>query len=107
MPLDRSRPYAEVCGLPGAAFEQDGIMYKHDGSLATPEHIVEEPEPYNGPEINPPSVSCIEAQSPPVDVKDGQVLDDMHWRKLKILVESFDGTWTTRENAIKFIRGRK
>lgn len=107
MPLDRSRPHAEVCGLPGAAFEQDGVMYKSDGSLADPAPIVEESLPYSGLEINPPSVSCIEMQSTPQDINDGQSLEEMHWRKLKILVENYGGEWSTREAAINFIKRGK
>ena len=38
MKLDRSRPFAEVIGRPGVAFEQDGRNFRQDGSdvLETP-----------------------------------------------------------------------
>ena len=34
--LDRSRPYSEMCGLPGVAFEQSGFYFNHDGN-----HVLE------------------------------------------------------------------
>lgn len=38
MRLDRSRPFAQVIGRPGIAFEQDGRNFRNDGSevLETP-----------------------------------------------------------------------
>lgn len=39
MRLDRSRPFAQVIGRPGIAFEQDGRNFRHDGLevLETPQ----------------------------------------------------------------------
>lgn len=34
MRLDFSRPYSEVIGRPGVTYEQDGINFRVDGSLA-------------------------------------------------------------------------
>lgn len=37
MQLDRSRPFAEVIGRPGVAFEQDGRNFRQDGSEVVPQ----------------------------------------------------------------------
>lgn len=102
--LDKTKPYAEVCGLPGAVFEQNGVMFKTDGSVANDTAPIIEEIYVSEPELNPPSVSCIEQQSNPVDHYNGQALEDLHWRKLKAIVEVYGGTWTNRADAIVFIK---
>lgn len=102
--LDRNRPFAEICGLPGAAFEQDGIMFRNNGSVAADVAPIIEEIWVSEPELNPPSISCIEMPSNPIDHSDGQSLEDMHWRKLKALVEVYGGTWVNRAEAILFIK---
>lgn len=103
--LDRSKPYSEVHGLPGAMFEQAGVLFKFNGAPAVDvAPFVEESiisEPY---EINPPEVSCIEQPSIP---SDGKTMEDMHWQHLRMLVESFGGTWSNRHDAIAFMNGKK
>ncbi len=39
--LDKERPYAEVCGLPGAAFTQDGKLFNTQGHFVDPKNCTE------------------------------------------------------------------
>lgn len=39
--LDREKPYAEVCGLPGAAFTQDGSLFNTQGYFVDPKNCTE------------------------------------------------------------------
>lgn len=108
--LDKTRPFAELLGLPGAAYEQDGVKFKPDGTEALPSDlapIVDEIIIKEKYEINPPSVSCIEMPSEPVDTYNGRTIEDMHWKQLKALVESYGGAYTDRMSAISFMRGKK
>lgn len=103
--LDRSRPYAEIHGLPGALYTQDGFNFRHDGREALDiSPIVEEPPAYSGPEINPPAVSCIEQPTDCDGSEKEKPLEEMHWRHLKALVESYGGEWTNRAEAIAFLQ---
>lgn len=46
--LDKSKPYAEVCGLPGAVFEQGGNFFNSDGHYVREEDcqpVTDEPDP--------------------------------------------------------------
>ena len=104
MPLDRSKPYAEVSGLPGASYEQNGILFTSDGmpSLHLNPYTEDAPEFDSGEPL--PAVTCIEMPSVAEDITNGDALENLHWRKLKLLVESYGGTFTTRLEAIKFIK---
>jgi hypothetical protein len=103
--LDRARPFAEVYGLPGAVFEQDGKFFRTDGSEAKSLGSYDEPTVSVSEEIIP-AVTCIEQPSLPVEMENGRNLEDMHWRHLKALIESFGGEWTTRKDAIEFMKGK-
>ena len=107
MILDRSRPYAEVIGLPGAKWEQDGHLFKPDGApvLTTLAPIADGPD--------------VEIEDPDLDAKvhtdlgddtgptsSANDLETMHWKRLKILAESFGVEWTNRQDVIAQIRGK-
>lgn len=84
MPLDRSRPYAEIlCGLPYPVYEQDGRRYTHLGRPL-------DPEPETPAERD-------DAEEVPLERRSGQ-----HIRRL---VEAYGGTFTTKEEGIRFLRG--
>ncbi len=102
--LDVTKPYAEICGLPGATYEQDGIRFKPDGTEAIDVEPIIEEIWISEKEENPPSVSCIEMPSSPPEA--GKTLDDMHWKHLKAMVEAYGGEWKGRAEGIAFIRGR-
>lgn len=102
--LDFSRPYSEVYGLPGAVYEQDGFNFKSDGTEFKEQH--EEEENIIITEDVVPSVTCVEVHSEPVIESSDRNLEDMHWRHLKALVESFGGEWTNKQQALDFMKGK-
>lgn len=105
--LDRSRPYAEVHGLPGAYWSQDGINYRFDGEEALDLAPIVEEIPDETEEIIP-AVCCIEVQSLPSEANtEGRMVEDMPSRYLKALVESYGEVWTNRKDAIKLMKGKK
>lgn len=105
--LDRNRPYAEVHGLPGAYWSQDGINFKYDGSEALDVSPIVEELPIEQEEIIP-AVCCIEMPSLPAEVNTtGRNIEDMPSRHLKALVESYGEQFTTRKEAIKLMKGKK
>lgn len=102
--LDRSRPYAEVYGLPGAAFEQDGFYFTPAGAEAQPEPIVQEPPiPSNDTDPNIGKVTVVESEEPKDDFSN---LEAMRWAELKALVEAYGGECKSRKAAYEFLRGR-
>ena len=86
--LDEARPFGEVIGKPGIHFEQDGLLFNSNRLAVDGEgHVLDLPEtekPANAP-------------------KD---YDAMHWKHLKPLVEMYGGTWTNKEDAVAFLRGK-
>lgn len=105
MRLDFSKPYAEVHGQLGAVYEQNGLLYRGDGSPATNLQDIPE-EVFVKDDSIPPPVCVIESPSLPIESTERN-LQDMHWRHLKALVESFGGEWTNRLDAIKFMEGKE
>lgn len=105
MSLDFSKPYGEVHGMPGAAYEQNGIYYKTDGSPAIhAQEYIEEVVIQD--DTIPPPVCVIEQGTEPVEATDDKSMDAMHWKHLKALVESYGGEWTTRQAALEFMKGK-
>lgn len=100
MNINWSKPYVEVCGLPGAVYEQDGLMFKSDGSPALDTQPIVEEILSQVEEIIP--------INPLAETKDPEVKSqnpkDLHWKHLKVLVESYGGTWTNKENALEFLK---
>lgn len=111
--LDQSRPYAEVHGLPGAMYEQDGVLFKYNGSEAFSsdvEHIIEEVAQAELEDATP-YIFCVEQKTSSSDkveanLGSGRDLDNMHWKHLKSLVEVYGGTWENKEQAISFLKGK-
>lgn len=58
--LDKKRPYAEVYGLPGAAFQQDGILFTAGGLEAQVDDLTpivdQEPVPMTAEEEEDPNI---------------------------------------------------
>ena len=84
--LDRSRPFAEVHGLPGAVYEQDGKYFRVSGEESTGFTPIDEEAKQPEEEVIP-AQTCIEQSSLPVEDETGRNLEDMHWRHLKALQE--------------------
>lgn len=107
--LDKSRPYAEVYGLSGVAYEQDGLTFNRSGKLSLPISHTEEVIPKEDKSL-PPSYFTEEQPSPPQqdEISGGTSIETMHWKHLKTLVESYGGEWNNRQEAIVFLkRGKK
>lgn len=106
MSLDFSIPYAEVHGLPGAVFEQNGSYFKRDGSIATSvseyiEEVVAEDDSI------PPPIACYEQQtSPAAKSSHDDSISGMPDKHLKVLIESFGGEWVNRKKALEFMKGK-
>lgn len=105
--LDRSKPYAEVHGLPGVVFEQDSQYYDMVGNIATPKNQIEEVEPVDDGLPLPYNYLTEQSTLPVEPQQKGDTLEDMHWRHLKALVESYGGEWNNKEKALEFLRGKK
>ena len=91
MRLDRTRPTSEVLGGPCRLLEQDGHYFTPAGvHVDSSGHPLSDPEP---PIDAPPPASA--------DTYEG-----MDHRHLKVLMENYGEKYTTRESAIKFLRGR-
>lgn len=104
MRLDLSKPYAEVHGGLGVAYEQNGVFFKGTGESVEQLQEIPEEKPVEDNTIQP--CVCVEEQQTLPIESTARDLQDMHWRHLKALVESFGGEWTTRLDAIKFMEGK-
>ena len=108
--LDKSKPYSEIIGQPGLAYLQDGVTFNGTGTPVTPAAFAAlqdvnyvEPEPVEDPEDLPRYYVQDEkhAAEPPAEG-----LDDMSWHKLKSMLEIYGEVYTTKEEALKFLKGR-
>ena len=104
--LDKSKPYAEVHGLPGAVYEQGGKLYGFDGQPANP-------NPYNDDvEVPPedvfiPGPVCYEQPTLPPELENGRNIEDMPLSLLKKLVENYGGKWEGKKAALEFLKGKQ
>lgn len=94
MRLDLTRPYAEVIGLPGVCYEQDGHCFNRVGN-----EVDQCGRPVLAPEPSHAEAVLAEVGERPYEA--------MHWKQLKVLVETFGGVWTDKEGAIRFLRGQQ
>lgn len=114
--IDDTRPKAEVYGMSGAAFEQDGVFYSSAGLEIFPEERQEPPEEEILPENpNDPNIGyTVVSSEPVVDLTpDGEpVVTDstyagMHHMKLRAMLKIYDVEWTDRDSAIAYLSGKK
>ena len=86
MRLDESQPYAEIHGGGVVRYEQNGRMFLP-----------------NGREVGAPDdgLDDVPAEAP----AGASSYQSMHWKTLKAIVESYGGTWTNKEAAIRFLEG--
>ena len=105
--LNRSRSYAEIIGLPGVAYEQDGRRFDSSGKeIEALDFEPVEERAGKTPDDILPAVTVIEAQTPPGQSDEGKSLEKMHWRHLKAMVETYGGEWTNTRDAVTFLRGK-
>lgn len=105
--LDKSRPYAEIFGIVGASFEQDGILFTSAGQEAKNTYEVkDEEEPDN--DVDDAEIRSETIVSEPAPAEDASVdtFESMHDRHLKALVEGYGGTFESRDGAMQFLRHR-
>lgn len=107
--LDRARPIGEVVGQPGVKWEQDGHLYKSNGDPVNAAKLIpvnDEPTPPS-PRDDTPIKPAVVIEAPPgaEDAKP-QSIEEMHWTKLKVLVEANGGVWSNRADAVEFLKGK-
>lgn len=108
--LDINKPYAEIHGLPGACYEQDGFKFKSDFTEVKLEDI----SPYieevleDEDDSGAPAINIIEQQTPPSDTSSGETLETMNEKTIKLLVESYGETWPgSKQGAIALLKGNQ
>lgn len=114
--MDLDRDKSEVFGLPGVAFEQNGILFTSDGIEAPPEHYATAPEEET-PEDNPydPNIGRVvmqDEQAPAVRIsEDGteepSSLDTMHYTKLMALCKIHDIEYTNKADVVAQLKGKQ
>lgn len=100
--LNRNKPFAEVHGLPGAIYEQEGMYFNGNGDESSLRSIEEETSIISEEIIPPNPLSASEIMAPESD----SGLGEMHWKHLKALVESYGGEWENKEKALIFLKGK-
>jgi len=106
--FDRNAPFESVGGAPGVAYSQNGRYFNNGGYEV---EIVKV-----GEGDNQRSIGCVKADATPALTADEEdeyrastdqdvPPSQMHWRKLKAVVEQFGHKWTNREDAIAFLEG--
>lgn len=92
MRFDPTQPYAEVIGIAGAKYEQNGRRFSPGGFEVLPDGRVVEDEPENAADEEAP---------------EGEGFSGMHWRHLKAMVEAAGGEWTNKEDALRFLGAKE
>lgn len=107
--FDRHAPFDSVGGLPGAAYLQKGRYFNQGG------FEVELYKEGAGTE-NERTMARVKADAQPSLTADEEdeiqasvdadiPVEQLHWRKLKVLVETYGGKWTNRDDGISFLKG--
>ena len=110
--LNRDLPYGTVMGLPGVHYEQNGILFNFAGDEVGDgevERINDEPtppSPRDDTPIFPAEVAKEDENVVSANAKKTQdTFEQMPLKELKALVIAGGGSWTTKEDAIRFLRG--
>jgi hypothetical protein len=130
--LDTSRPYATVFGLPGADFQQDGILFNASGRAVTegdtmpitdgdaaPRPVVQsanigDAKPFGTAPIEQPFIQkAAPAPEYAPNVKEptpeelwaqGYIhVQNLNWKALQQLVIQAGGKWSNKEDAYAFL----
>lgn len=123
--FDRARPYAEVLGQPGLAYQQDGYAFNGRGEVVTaaeqaklkpvdapepqptpddgsiPRCVIAEDQPKSSRSAAEGSVTCGEPEG------DMPKLESMHWKKLQKMCNVYGIDYVNREQAISDLKGKK
>lgn len=90
--LDRSKPYGEIYGEPGVAFEQNGKYYDGGGSLVVPKGATDVPA------VETPEPVAVVAAPVTADVP-----TPTSNKVLRAQMEQYGQEWTSREAALRFL----
>lgn len=107
--FDPLKPYAEVLGQPGLAFQQDGNTFNACGQLVTPEMAAAlkpvdseptKPSPRDDSMLKIYETKSDDSEQP----RDTSNIDNMHWKTLQKMVQDYGGEYKSREQAIQFLK---
>jgi len=106
--LDKSKDYAEVYGLPGVRFVQDGVNFNGGGFEIDPTNLepINHEKPKPSPRDDTPIHVAYEQHETKKEDNESKI-EKMHWTRLKAMVEAYGGIWSNSEDAIKFLKGGK
>lgn len=100
MRLDKNRPYSEICGGPCKLMEQDGHYFNPGGR-----EVDVEGRPVTTAEEEA-EVAISEREVAAIEAKTEQSYEGMNWKHLKVLCENYGHEYTTKDEAIGFLRGK-
>lgn len=105
--LDRSQPHQQVFGLPGVAWSQGGRSFDPSGHPVTYHRESSGQLDEAGTQIDRLVVERI-ADEPVIAAQpSGDELESYHWKHLSVMLGQYGETYTTKEAAIAFLRGRR
>lgn len=104
--FDRSQPYMEILGQPGLAFQQNGQTFNACGEVVTDFGALKvvDSEPSKPSPRDDSMLRIIELKTDEGHKKEEQGIENMHWATLKKMVQAYGGEYTSREQAISFLK---
>lgn len=105
--LDKSKPFATVYGQPGVSYEQNGVLFNAGGNAVEESTLIpceEAPEVVPEDKNEPLVLTSVVDDKPRPD--EALSLGQKHWKHLKVMVEAYGGEWTTRADAVEFLKGK-
>ena len=104
--FDPTQPYSEVFGQPGLAFVQGGKTFNGRGELVTDFRSLKP--------VDEVEVEVVEDENDlprcyfPVEEKVvvKSDFDDMHWKQLKVLLQTYGEEYTDRDSALRFLKNK-
>ena len=108
--FDPKQSFAEVWGIPGVAFSQNGHSFNGRGELITDasqtfplQEVNKDPTPDDG---TVPKCYVQEDNLSPSNENVKENLDTMHWKKLQVMLSIYGEEYKDRPSAIAFLKGR-
>lgn len=106
--FDPKKPFSEVWGLPGVAYNQDGNSFNARGELIT-DYSALKPilEVDKSPTPNDGSVpKCYMADEKPSAAEEmTKDYEKMHWSKLRAMLSIYGEEYQSREHAVSYLKG--
>lgn len=107
--LNKDLPYGQVMGLPGVCFEQNGLFFNYVGDpveLDKLDAINHEPTPPSPRDDTPILPAIVVESKEEENKKEEESFESMPLVELKALLATYDQPWTTKSDAIKFLKGQ-